>query len=94
MKTKHIFVAMCSAVVFAGATFTTYSAITKNKKTMSNLTKQNLEALVYSTSEGLPENKRVPDYNPELAGGVMCCVFAPGYCSLLDCSLYDTIKHR
>ncbi len=85
---------MCSAVVFAGATFTTYSAITKNKKTMSNLTKQNLEALVYSTSEGLPENKRVASLREDIIKDLMCCMESRGYCSFVDCSLYDTIKHR
>ena len=43
---------MCGVIVLAGATIATYTAFTKSQKEMSDLTKQNLEALVQSTREG------------------------------------------
>lgn len=52
MKTKNFFAAMCGVLVLAGATIATYTAVTKSQKEMSDLTKQNLEALVQSTREG------------------------------------------
>ena len=52
IKTKNFFAAMCGVIVLAGATIATYTAVTKSQKEMSDLTKQNLEALVQSTREG------------------------------------------
>ena len=52
MKSKNFFTAMCGVFVLAGAAFATYTAVTKSQKEMSDLTKQNLEALVQSTKEG------------------------------------------
>ena len=52
MKTKNFFAAMCGVFVLAGATIATYTAVAKSQKEMSDLTKQNLEALVQSTREG------------------------------------------
>lgn len=42
---------MCGVFVLAGVAFATYTVATKSQKEISNLTKQNLEALVQSTRE-------------------------------------------
>ena len=51
-RTKNILAALCGVFVLAGATIATYTSVTKSQKEMSDLTKQNLEALVQSTREG------------------------------------------
>ena len=56
MKTKNFFAAMCGVFLLAGAVLATYTAVTKSQKEMSDLTKQNLEALVQSTKEGNDDN--------------------------------------
>ena len=50
---------MCSVFVLACVTFASYTVATKSQKDISNLTKQNLEALVQSTREGNDDNDNV-----------------------------------
>ena len=51
-RTKSILAALCGVFVLAGVAFATDTVATKSQKEISNLTKQNLEALVQSTREG------------------------------------------
>ena len=75
---------MCGILVLAGAVLATYTAVTKSQKEMSDLTKQNLEALVQSTREGnkftkecinLEENHIVCNENISKFNNLTCRLF-------------------
>ena len=51
-RTKNILAALCGVFVLAGVAFATYTVATKSQKEISDLIKQNIEALVQSTREG------------------------------------------